>query len=258
MANMGKGASGRKKVEEEKSEGGGMSRWLLTYADMITLLLGFFIILYSMGSISPKKYSDLAQVLETIFAGGRPEIFSANSISAGQGIMDNPGLFPLGKSRAGKKEDLFRQTISVLQPELKARSVRVVLNETGVSIILASDLYFAPGSAKILDENLPSLRKISAMLKNISNNIRVEGYTDERGISEEPVKKVDGELVFRSNWELSAQRAINVLEYLNSFGVDEKRLSAESFGSTRPIEGNDTPEKRAYNRRVEINVVQQD
>jgi chemotaxis protein MotB len=258
MATVGKGGAPRRKIEEGANDAAGMGRWLLTYADMITLLLGFFIILYSMATINPKKYSDLAQVLETIFAGGRPEIFSANSISAGQGIMDNPGLFPLGKSKAGKREDLFRQTVSVLQPELKARSVRVVLNETGVSIILASDLYFAPGSAKILDENLPSLRKISAMLQNISNNIRIAGYTDERGIAEEPVKKYDGELVFRSNWELSAQRAINVLKYLNSFGVDEKRLSAESFGSTRPIEDNDTPEKRAYNRRVEINVVQID
>lgn len=235
-----------------------LQRWLLTYADMITLLLLFFIVLYSMSSINPSKYSDLSQALETIFAGGRPEIFSANSMSTGEGIMGNIGRYPAAKNRSGKKEDYFKQAVSVLQKDIQALRVKVVMNQMGLVIELASDLYFDPASAKVREEAIPTLNKISSVLKNISNNVRIEGYTDNQNIAKGNETKVEGSLEFSSNWELAAQRAINVLKMLESFGVERTRMSAVTYGDTRPIESNNTPEERAYNRVVNIVVVQEE
>ena len=225
---------------------------------MITLLLLFVIVLYSMSSINPSKYSDLSQALETIFAGGRPEIFSANSMSTGEGIMGNIGRYPAAKNRSGKKEDYFKQAVSVLQKDIQALKVKVVMNQMGLVIELASDLYFDPASAKVREEAVPTLNKISSVLKNISNNVRIGGCTHNQNIAKGSETKVPGSLEFSSNWELAAQRAINVLKMLESFGVERTRLSAVTYGDTRPVESNNTPEERAYNRVVNIVVVQEE
>jgi chemotaxis protein MotB len=247
--------SGRPKKIEEPHEN--LERWLLTYADMITLLMLFFIVLYSMSTVNPAKYKDLAQALETIFAGGRPEIFSSDSMAAGMGIMANPGQFPVRKSRGGKMEDVLKQAISALQPDIQSRRARVVMNQMGVVINLASDLYFEPGAASILRENVPTLQRISSVLKSISNDIRIEGHTDNRNINSTNEIANSAGIPLLSNWELSAQRAINVLKFMESFGVESKRLSAVARSDTHPLESNNTPEERAYNRRVDILIVQE-
>lgn len=249
------GSVKRRQIEEKPED---LMRWLLTYADLITLMLLFFIVLYSMSSINPSKYSDLSQALETIFAGGRPEIFSANSMSTGEGFMGNIGRYPAVKNRSGKKEDFFKQAISALQKDIQALRVKVVMNQMGVVIELASDLYFDPASAKVREEAIPTLSKISSVLQSISNNVRIEGYTDNQNIAKGNETKVEGSLEFASNWELAAQRAINVLKFMESYGVERTRLSAVTYGDTKPVESNSTPEERAYNRVVNIVVVQED
>jgi chemotaxis protein MotB len=245
----------RRNIEEKPED---YMRWLLTYSDMITLLLLFFIVLYSMSTINPSKYSDLAQALETIFAGGRPEIFSANSLSTGEGFMGNIGRYPAVKNRSGKKEDFFKQAISLMQKDIQALKVKVVMNQMGVVIELASDLYFDPASADVREDAKPVLNRISSVLKNISNNVRIEGYTDNHNIATGNENKLEGSLKFQSNWELAAQRAINVLKIMESSGVERTRLSAVTYGDTKPVESNNTPEERAYNRVVNIVVVQED
>jgi chemotaxis protein MotB len=246
----GGGGSTKRPPEAEKEN---LERWLLTYSDMITLLMLFFVVLYSMSTINPKKFEDLSQILTTIFAGGRIEIFESKAMSSGEGIQDNPGYFPIAKSKTGKKEDIFKQTVSVLRPELQSRTVRVELNEEGVVITLASDTYFGPGSPKIVEAAIPILRDVSGVLKSLSNYVRVEGHTDTQPPSPQ---NVETNYPYRSNWELSAQRSINVLRVLESFEVPSQRLSAVAYGDVRPIEKNDTPEGRAYNRRVDIVIVQ--
>jgi chemotaxis protein MotB len=249
------GSVKRRQIQGKTSD---MMRWLLTYADMITLLLLFFIVLYSMSSINPSKYSDLSQALETIFSGGRPEIFSANSLSTGEGFMGNIGRYPAAKNRSGKKEDFFKQAISALQKDIQALKVKVVMNQMGVVIELASDLYFDGGSAKVREESIPTLKTVSSVLKNVSNYVRIEGYTDNQNIVNGNENKLEGSLKFDSNWELAAQRAINVLKMMESFGVERTRLSAVTYGDTRPVESNNTPEERSYNRVVNIVVVQEE
>jgi chemotaxis protein MotB len=238
-------------AEKENSE-----RWLLTYADMITLLMLFFIVLYSMSQTDVAKYTQLAQVLETVFSGGNWGVFDSKPnagdrqlFDSGRGLLRSADKYPLVKNRQPeKKKKTYHQVITVLQPYIKADKVRVVSTEMGITISLSSDLFFDPGSAQIVQENTAVLDTLSGLLSKLDNNIRVEGHTDNQ-----PVNANNPQ--FRSNWELSSQRSINILEYFELKGVSAKNMSAVAFGSTRPIENNNIPEGRAYNRRVDVVIV---
>jgi chemotaxis protein MotB len=119
------------------------------------------------------------------------------------------------------------------------------MEEKGLVITFVSEVLFDSGKAILKKDSLPSLDKVAKILnENVpDNNIGVEGYTDNQ-----PIKYSN----WKSNWELSAHRALSVLEYLESRGIDPKRLSASGYGEFRPVASNDTTEGRATNRRVEI------
>jgi chemotaxis protein MotB len=238
-------------AEKENSE-----RWLLTYADMITLLMLFFIVLYSMSQTDVAKFVQLSQVLETVFAGGSWGIFDSKPNAGGKEVFDSgKGLlrtndkYPMMKNKQPeKKKKTYHQVVTMLQPYIKADKVRVVSTETGITISLNSDLFFDPGSAQIVPENTAVLDTVANVLKNMDNNIRIEGHTDNQPITATHPQ-------FHSNWELSSQRSINILEYFETRSVVSKNMSAVAFGSTRPIENNNIPEGRAYNRRVDVVIV---
>ena len=121
-------------------------------------------------------------------------------------------------------------------------------------ITLASDVYFDSGSAELKDEGKDVLEKIYPALREISNKIRIEGNADDVQVNPE-LNVTPAPSQFSSNWELASQRAINVLKFLVSGGVDAKRVYAVSYGDEKPIEPNRDPESRAFNRRVDIVVV---
>jgi chemotaxis protein MotB len=150
--------------------------------------------------------------------------------------------------KGAKLAKSFEKAISLLQPEMLSKKITIRLEERGIVITLGSDFYFKPGSAELNDDAKRVLHLIYKTFADIPNLIRVEGHTDNTPIlpGSELSKK------FKSNWELSSQRAINVLKYLIDLGIDKRRLSAAAYGDTRPVETNDVPEGRAYNRRVEI------
>ena len=244
------GRSKKAEAEKENSE-----RWLLTYADMITLLMLFFIVLYSMSQVDVAKYTQVSQALESAFSGGNWGIFesepnagSRQLFTSGRGLLSTNDKYPLVKNKPPKKKKVYNQVITVLQPYIKADKVRVVSNESGIVISLSSDLFFDPGSAQIVQENTAVLDTVSSLLKKLDNNLRIEGHTDNQPLNITNPK-------YRSNWELSSQRSINILEYFEAKGVSSKNMSAVSFGSTRPIEDNAIPEGRAYNRRVDVVIV---
>ncbi|HNX58753.1 MAG TPA: OmpA family protein [Spirochaetota bacterium] len=246
----------KKKAEAEKENS---ERWLLTYSDMITLLMLFFIVLYSMSQTDVGKYMQLAQALETVFTGGNWGIFDSyakagnnQQFDKGRGLLNTDDKYPLMKNKPpAKRKKVYNQAIQMLQPYIKADRVRVISTETGITISLSSDLFFDPGSADIVQENTAVLDTVSDLLKALPNNIRIEGHTDNQPLRPENAK-------YMSNWELSSQRSINILEYFERKGVGSKNMSAVAFGSTRPIEENNTPEGRAYNRRVDVVIVDQD
>jgi chemotaxis protein MotB len=155
----------------------------------------------------------------------------------------------LPSREAGRALDNARRTaISQFQPELKTRKVRIKEDERGLIISLAADSFFEPASAEInIEESRQVLQKVATLLGSpemSGRKFRIEGHTDN--IPTDPQGQ------WETNWELSADRAVNVLHYLVDFGVDEQQCQVAGFADTVPLASNDTREGRAYNRRVDI------
>jgi chemotaxis protein MotB len=241
--------------EHENSE-----RWLLTYADMITLLVAFFIMLYSMSVMNQAKFQQLAISVRSGFGAsamnGVPTVFSR-----GGGQDSTPAL--LTSSKAGQPvTDDFLKSIKAQQDSdgldkayqiVKAyihknhlqSMMQVARNERGVVVTVMTDkMLFARGDADLRPEELSLLHTVANVTKTVPlNPIRVEGHTDSLPIHTER---------FPSNWELSTTRATTVLRYFEACGVASKRLEASGYADQRPLAPNDTEANRATNRRVEI------
>jgi chemotaxis protein MotB len=230
-----------KKQHEEGHGGGGMERWLLTYADLITLLLIFFIIMYSMSSINKVKFDQLVQMLSQSFGGSKSVVAMYNN-----GVMEK--TFYPSQVRTKEQKSLYVKTVSALQKEIQSKDVRVTADKRGIVISLNSDFYFPSGSADLRDSATNVLSKLSTIFQALPNDIRVEGHTDSIPIA--PTSPLAQR--FPTNWELSSQRAVNVVRVFEKTGLEKGRVCASAFADTRPIKPNGTLEGRAFNRRVEI------
>ena len=224
-------------------ESAGMMRWLLTYADMITLLLAFFIILFSISTINKVKLQRLVHDL----GGGYNNIDAINNPPNGQ-------VTAASKDDLQSMQDLMQQYIkkNVLQTKVQSQmtiSQNGKRRELVISLLTDKALYDS-GSADIKPETQHILDQINTLLKTRQNQIRVEGFTDNVPISNAQ---------FGSNWELSAIRATNVARYLiETDGLGPRRVSIAGYGEYRPRYPNDTEDHRQQNRRVDIVVVDTD
>jgi len=163
--------------------------------------------------------------------------------------MDNSGQLPSEKGRSTLRKAARVSSIrSGLKQELGGKKLNVVSNEIGIAIIVEADLMFDEGSSGILPDSSTTLDKVAKILSEMDNNIRIEGHTDDK-----PLKQSNA--LYNNNWELSSARATKVVQYLIDKGINPSRLSAVSYGSTKPRVPNNTPEDRALNRRVEITIV---
>jgi len=227
----------RKKQEEKEPNA---ERWLLSYADFITLLTVFFIIMYSMSKVNVQKFNQMVTVMEKSFGGQHSVIKMANS-----GLL--PQITRSAEMRRKEKE-LYVHTVNKLQKEIASKEIRVKQDERGIVVSLASDFFFGSGKADFGDSSEAVLKKLFGLFNSTAGNIRIEGHTDDIPI----ILGSSLSQRFPSNWELSSQRAVNVLKYLEKIGIERKRMSAAAFADTRPDKPNDSYEGRAYNRRVEI------
>jgi chemotaxis protein MotB len=216
-------------------------RWLLSYADFITLLLVFFIIMYSMSSLNKAKFDQLVQMLSMSFGGQRSIVAMYNN-----GVLEKNFMPSQVRTREQKK--LYVKAVSQLQKEIQAKEVRVTADKRGIIISLSSDCYFTSGSADLSDSINGVLEKLTDIFQTMPNDIRIEGHTDDVPIS--PGSGLAQR--FPTNWELSSQRAVNVLKVLEKLGLDKARVSASAYADSKPIKPNDSEENRALNRRVEI------
>ncbi len=240
----------KRSLEEPKEN---LERWMLTYLDMITLLMVFFIILYAQSSANPTKMEQMAEAFNSVFNGANFTIFSTHGggsgllegVSPGQRVQSGRGGLRQG---TGGTSMLRTQATSSLQNLVKAGKVRVIPTENGFAISLVSDLYFASASAALSPDAMPVLQQVSEFLGQISNSVVVEGYTDNMPAD---LNRWPG-----GNWQLSAERAVAVLQTLEDYGIPAERLSESGYGETRPVQSNDTAEGRSYNRRVDIVVVE--
>ncbi|MCR4441835.1 MAG: OmpA family protein [Peptococcaceae bacterium] len=213
-----------------------MERWLISYADFITLLFILFIILYSFSQIDIQKYKQMAASLAGEFGGSNP-------------IMEHQGQ---GHSEEKSPAEIENETLARLAEEIRAYgqqrgitpNLAFRVDERGLHISITGTVLFNDASAALTPQAKEFISIIFEQLKNLPNPILIEGHTDNRPINTRE---------FPSNWELSAARSINLVRYLiEEYKFDPRRLSSAAYGEYRPVAPNDTPENQAKNRRVEI------
>jgi chemotaxis protein MotB len=235
-------AAKKKKREEEQEEGA--PAWLLSWGDLTTLLLTFFVMMFDTGKID---VIELRMALAPLT--GMGSYMGGNTLAAGKLAELGNNLMSLPSSEMGQSlSKARRQAESSFQPELKSRKVRVKQDERGLTISLAADSFFREGTAEVdIEEARDTLRKIGRFLASdavAGRKFRIEGHTDNT--------PTDPQGPYRTNWELSLARGANVLHYLVDFGAPEPSFQVAGFADTVPLIANDTPEGRAYNRRVDI------
>jgi chemotaxis protein MotB len=231
-------AKRQKKCEE------GSPPWLLTWGDLCTLLLTFFVVMYNVGTIDEIDLNVMLSAFQGLGPrSGGNTLETGKLAELGNTVMNLPTM-ERGQSLARAK----KTALSVFQPEVKARKVRIKEDERGLIISLASDAYFRPASADVnIEESRTMLQNLALLLSSgelAGRTFRIEGHTDDR--------PTDPDGPFPTNWELSTARSTNVLHYLVDFGVDERRFQVAGFSDTVPLASNDTEEGRAYNRRVDV------
>lgn len=240
----------RKKYEEESDNN---ERWLISYADFITLLFALFVVLYALSSINEGKYRVLSSSLGSAFS---------NKVIPIQNERIQPLSLlpirtqPLSNSKLRNMEELRRERehmtsigrniLKVLAPLVSEGKVRVFQNSRGLSVEINASALFSSGDAKLTGESEQALRAVALVLKDDQHAIQIEGHTDVA-----PIKNA----LFPSNWELSAVRASSVVRLFIDGGISESRLTAIGHGSTQPISNNETLEGRARNRRVEVTIL---
>ncbi|MGB9587784.1 MAG: OmpA/MotB family protein [Armatimonadota bacterium] len=229
-------------------DGGGALRWLLTYADMITLLMAFFIMLYSMSILDLNKFRQVAISIRSGFGG----------LEHGQGrsILGTSGQFSVRPSpMIGDSVGVPWQTIKSMQKLVKKegleQTVTLRADERGLIVSIATDkVLFARGSAELSPDAKHIISVVAKLLKDLPNHVRIEGHTCDL-----PIRSGK----FPSNWELSALRATTVVRYLiEQLGFSPERLSAAGYADTRSLVPNTNERNRAINRRVDIVILRTD
>lgn len=218
----------KKKETPDEHEHYGSERWIIPYADLVTLLLALFIVLYA--AADRERAAQIAKSISAQFS---------DTVSRPEPNVGN-GVLPGGTSLL--EEQTALDTTFASNQKLRERA-RMSQNEKGIVISLAEAGFFDSGDAKVRDDALPLIDSIADSLQNSRALIRVEGHTDSTPISTPR---------YPSNWELSSARASAVLAKMISRGVQPSRLSVAGYGDINPVADNNTTEGRALNRRVDI------
>ena len=239
-------------------------RWLVSYADFVTLLFAFFVVMYSISSVNDEKYESLSDALEGAFLGGHKVQVIKHPIEVEQElttikpiVLENPSTEELQKKQQLSDEILKErrelQLISeqfedVLQPYVENDLVNVKRNDFWIELEMNSELLFLSGEAELSRKAIPVLKKIAEVIRLIPNVINIEGHTDNV-----PIDTVE----FPSNWDLSSARATAVVREFEAYNISPKRLSAIGYGEFQPIADNNTNEGRFENRRVVLVLMSQ-
>ncbi|NBF40938.1 MAG: flagellar motor protein MotB [Spirochaetes bacterium] len=234
-------AGGRKK---KKCPPEGAADWLLTYGDMVTLLLTFFVLLYTTAEVDGYRL----QLVLAAFPGlgnleGGVTLSEGRLAELGNTIESLPSV-----QRGRALDEARRQAVSIFEPEVRSNEVRITQDERGLVVSLASDAFFETASAELnIEASRDVFIKLSELLQSdavADRKFRIEGHTDS--IPTAPGGQ------WETNWELSTARSLSVLRLLRDYGVPEERFQVMGVADTVPLVSNDTAEGRAYNRRVDV------
>lgn len=221
--------------------------WMNTYADTITLLLTFFILLYAQSSIDTNKAKSISEAFTQIMTGEKGDSILEYNLYNGSvplvgGESDIDGMMQGAVGQTQTYEDIKK---FVEDNDLNA-TVQITEDDRGVILQLKENVLFEPGKADLKESSLQVLDKVNVLIATLPNSIIVEGHTDN----------VPAGTQFESNWELSATRATKVLRYFTEAkGQNPNRFSAVGYGETKPLVPNTTAENKSKNRRVNILLV---
>ena len=222
----------RRKIEDKEN----LERWLLTYADLITLLLAFFVVMYSMSRIDAKQFGKITEALNSILKGGPSVLEGDMTDKTGHGLLKLGNLNMIQRrieerfARMGRKDELQTE-----------------VTERGLVIHIMESALFPVGEAKLQPRARQVLDLVAEEIKPLPNHMRIEGHTDDRPINTP---------VYPANWELSTARATSVVRYfIDEHGIPPDRISALGYGEYRPRRPNNSIENRAANRRVDVVVL---
>ncbi|MDP1665493.1 MAG: flagellar motor protein MotD [Methylobacter sp.] len=239
-------------------------RWMVSYADFITLLLAFFVVMYSISSVNEGKYKTLADSLGDAFSNKEQQGNEIDPVPIGalpttiQPIpLENPATMEVEERRElseeilkerkqlGQVSDQFEQ---VLAPFINDNLVSVKKNDYWIELEMNSEMLFLSGEAELSKKAIPVLKKIVEVINPLPNMINVEGHTDNIPIDN---------IKFRSNWDLSSARATSVVHEFVKEGINPLRLSAIGYGEFHPIDDNKIEAGRFKNRRVVLVLMSQ-
>ncbi|HZK19117.1 MAG TPA: OmpA family protein, partial [Treponemataceae bacterium] len=218
--------------KQKKTVQGASKAWLETYGDMITLMLCFFVMLFNPTEIDKVQIAAISVALS-----GDPNV-GGISLSAGSMADLGNNINALPAMEKGKNlGPQLKKAVSLFSPDLKSNKVTITSDQRGLVITLASDSFFATGSAELdIQESRDFLFQLAQLFNSgdlADRTFRIEGHTDSTQVLSEQ---------WPSNWELSSMRAINVLHYLSDFGVDENRFSVSGYADSMPKFSNNTAE----------------
>ncbi len=219
----------------------GADRYLITYADLITLLLGLFVILYASSQVDSGKYKEFSAAMTDYF---KPS--ADNKQQQGNKILPGADGIPqpiLPKAQEKTIDQINLEVEKSLQKEINEGKVSIQRTSTGIMVNLPEKLLFQSAKADIQSDAIPVLDSIAAILTGINKKITIDGFTDSIPIHT---------FQYESNWQLSTARAMNIGYYILKKGVPEQNFSVRGFGANKPVGSNNSLDGRAKNRRVEI------
>ena len=225
-------------------------RWLISYADFITLLFAFFVVMYAVSVVNEGKYRVLSDALGSAF--GRATTVGPVAPSAeATAPIALPNLLAKRRAEALRRERdrltaLARDLSATLAPLVKEGKVRVTQNSRGVSVEINASVLFGSGDAALTADSREALAALAVLLRNDQHALQIEGHTDNQQIRRP---------VFPSNWELSAARAGAVVRLFADAGVPPERMTVVGHGDNIPVASNDTADGRARNRRVAVTIL---
>ncbi len=239
-----------KRIEHDQHD-----RWLISYADFITLLFAFFVVMYSISSVNEGKYKTFTNSLSLAFT-SQPIVASTPYVTNQQDQILK-ALVDRRTARLGEQQRKIQDHMKsiadglkqVMSPLIEQHLVSINQTRRGVVLDISASSLFKTGEATLQPSSLAVLRQVSSVLSKEDLPIEVEGHTDDVPITT---------TLFPSNWELSSARASSVVRKLIENGVQAKRLAVVGLASNQPLLPNDSPEHRSKNRRVTITIVSPD
>lgn len=227
----------------------GAPEWMTTFSDLMTLLLTFFVLLYSFSTLDAQKFKNIANALQSALTGqGAVTIFENDSPPGNIPIEDIDSNPDNDQEVLSNEIKSIYDTVSrFIEKEGLEAEVTLRADRRGVIIDIKDTILFDPGKAELKGNSRKVLDKITLLINEFDNEIIVEGHTDNVPINT---------YRFPTNWELSTTRATNVVRYfIEERGIDPKRLSVAGYGEYQPIAPNDSSKNRSLNRRVNILIV---